>query len=185
MSESNQGPVPPEAVGVLKAFMEAAGRGDENAMKTCVTRKTIEGGNLTATPPGMTLTMGEPTMEGERVVIPVRGDAPGAPAGSPVMELPCLIVKEDGQWKFDLSGSVDRMLGGSLDALVGQLASTMATAMEGVGEAMAEGLKAAFGGETQPAASDEPKELPAPAEEKPAGESKPGKARRCKRKNCE
>ncbi|MDD4889014.1 MAG: hypothetical protein PHU85_03720 [Phycisphaerae bacterium] len=171
MSESNQVSVPREAIQVLEAFMEAAGRGDEKAMSAFVTRKTIEGGNLTATSPDMKLTMGQPTMEGEMVVIPVRGDAPGAPAGSPVMELPCLIVKEDGQWKFDLAGSVDRMLGGSLESMVGQLASTMATAMEGVGEAMAEGLKAAFGGETQPAASDEPKELPAPAEEKPAGGS--------------
>lgn len=95
--------------------------------------------------------------------------------------MPCLIVREEGQWKFDLPGSMDRLFGGGLDAMVQQLASTMATAMEGVGQAMAEGLKEAFGGMSgeAPAASDEapapPAELPAP---KPSQPKRKGRAQK-------
>jgi uncharacterized protein YqcC (DUF446 family) len=150
--------VPAEAVQVLTSFLAAADRKDEAGMKACLSRKTLESGTFNnAGPEDMNLVMGEATLEGDMVVIPLRGTPKGAPADAPaVMELPCLIVKEDGQWKFDLSSSVDRMMGGSLQNIVETLGTAMAGAMEGIGKAMSEGLSQAFGESAPAAATDQP-----------------------------
>jgi hypothetical protein len=67
--------------------------------------------------------------------------------------MPCLVIQEDGKWKFDLAHSMERMMSGSLAPLVEGLGK----AMEGIGQAMAEGMEKAFegigqalGGETAP-----------------------------------
>ena len=105
-------PIPAQAKQVLQAFLDASLRKDEKAMRACVTRHTLESGQLnSAGPEGVTLAMGEPQQEGEQWVIPVKAVPIGAPEGTPpVMEMPCLMVEEDGQWKFDLVGTAERMM---------------------------------------------------------------------------
>jgi len=61
-----------------------------------------------------------------------------------VMRMPGLMVREDGEWKFDMATTQQRMMTG-LDAALGQMAGALGQAMEGVGEAMATGLREAFG----------------------------------------
>jgi hypothetical protein len=62
-----------------------------------------------------------------------------------MLDMPCILVKEDGLWKVDLVGTIDRMMGGSFQAAAGQIATAMSEVMEGVGTALAEGLSQAFG----------------------------------------
>ncbi|MDQ7779361.1 MAG: hypothetical protein RDV41_06585 [Planctomycetota bacterium] len=143
------GAVPAEAKNVLQKFLDAAERKDMETMRGCVNRATLESGKLdAAASEGMTFVMGDARMEDDKVIIPIRSYLPDAPKSSPpVMELPALMVKEDGQWKFDLKGSVDRLLGG-VENVMEQVAGAVAQVMEGVGTAMAEGLSKAFGDAT-------------------------------------
>ena len=149
--------IPPEAVGVLKAFLDAAQRRDEEAMKACLDRRTLESGQFrNAGPEDTRFILGEPFMEGEQVIIPAKAYPNDAPAdAAPVMEMACQIVKEDGQWKFDLAGTVERMFGGDLGKVVEQVTTAMADAMKGVGEAISEAIGGAFGG-TQAAGEEQP-----------------------------
>lgn len=142
-----EGTVPAEAIQVLRAFLEAAERKDEEKMKACLNRRTIESGSFSNSgPEGVRFVLGEAVMEGEVAVIPVNGVPLGAADDSPpAMEMSCLVVKEDGQWKFDLSGTVARMMGGDLGKAVEEMTSAMGQAMEGIGKAISEGLSAAFG----------------------------------------
>ncbi|MCG3177939.1 MAG: hypothetical protein BIFFINMI_00262 [Phycisphaerae bacterium] len=133
-----------DAARVLQTFLDAGMRHDEETMKACVTRGTLESGNMKAdaSPEGATCTMGRPQPDGEGFLIPVALYQPDTPPGGPpMMELPCLMVREEGQWKFDLGASMERLLGGSLE----QIAGAMAGAMEGIGQAIADGFREAFG----------------------------------------
>ena len=165
--------VPAEAIQVLKNFLAAAERKDEPAMKACLSRRTLESGTFNnAGPEGVNFILGEATLEGDKVVIPLRGVPIGGPAdAAAVMELPCLMVKEEGQWKFDLSASVERMMGGSLETVVETLTTAMAGAMEGIGKAMTEGLSQAFGEGSPPAGDPTTKpdnDLPPPSADAPS-----------------
>jgi hypothetical protein len=138
----------------LHAFLDAGLRHDEEAMKKCVTRQSLESGqvDVSATPDGMEFVTDNDHMEGETAVIGVRAFPAGTPHdATPAMEMPCLLVREDGQWKIDLVATIDRMMGGSFEAMAGQMATAMGEAMEGVGKALADGFSQAFG-ENSPAA---------------------------------
>ncbi|MFI5377951.1 MAG: YqcC family protein [Tepidisphaerales bacterium] len=131
------------AVQVLQTFLDASLRKDEPAMKACLTRKTLESGQMNNEgPEGVKYVLGEAQLEGENVVIPMKAVPIDAPADAPpAMEMACVMVKEDGAWKFDLLTTVERMMGGGLGAAMEQVASKM-------GEALAGGLSAAFGQES-------------------------------------
>jgi hypothetical protein len=104
-----------QAKKALQAFFDAAVCQDDSAMRARVTRRTLESGDLdgTSAPEAMNFVVDEPRMEGQRMVIDVRGFLIGAPEGAgPAMELPCLMVLEDGQWKFDLAATGERMTAG-------------------------------------------------------------------------
>jgi len=137
-----------EAVGVLQNFLDAGLRRDEEAMKACLTRKTLESGHVDAGGfEGMRFVMGDARTEGKQVVIPLQAFPKDAPAGAPpVMEMACLMVKEKAQWRFDLAGTMERMMGGALDTTVEQVATTMADAAAGVAQAVADGLGQALAG---------------------------------------
>ncbi len=171
-----------EAKKVLDAFLDASLRRDKRAMRACVTRRTLKSGHLDSSPEGVTFVVGDARAEGEEVIFPVKAFQVGAPKGAePVMELPCRMTKEDGRWKFDLAGTVERMTAGIEQAMgqaMGQVATAMSAAMEGVGKAMAEGLSEAFGKEapeaTEPAQSwDDAPLTPAPEEFLPVQEMQP------------
>lgn len=170
--------VPAEALAVLRAFLDAGARQDEAAMRACLSKSTLESGsfNPSAAPQGLAFEVGEARREGAVVVADVSGREAGAAAGTPpALTLPCVLVEEDGAWKVDLKASMDRMFGGSVEEALESMVGTMAEAMKGVGEALAEGLSQAFsseGGDPAPiprtwedAASD-----PAPEEVLPSPE---------------
>lgn len=146
--------VPPEAIQVLSAFLDAAQRRDEEGMKRCLNRRTIESGQFrNSGPENVRFVFGDAFMEGEQAVVPVKAYLIDGPADAPpAMEMACLIVKEDGAWKFDLAGTVDRMLGGDLGKAVEQ----MTTAMEGVGKAISEAMGSAFGEAERPEQEEPP-----------------------------
>jgi hypothetical protein len=144
-----------QATKVLETFMAAGTRHDEPAMRACLNRRTIESGNMDAAggPEGMRFVLDNQHTEGEQLVIRARAfPVDSKDDTSPALELACLMVKEDGQWKFDLAGSVDRMMGsGGLEKVVEQMTTAIGDAMKGVGEALSAGLQQAFG-QTEPAA---------------------------------
>ena len=135
-----------DAGAVLRRFLDASASRDIEAMKGCLTRKSVESGQFHNAPEGVRFEMGEPVEEGELVVIPVEGipTDPNAPAAA-AMTLPCVMVIEEGVWRFDLLQTMDRLFGGSMQQAVEQVASAMSQAVEGVGQALAEGLRSAFG----------------------------------------
>lgn len=142
-----------EATRVLRTFMEAGLRRDEATMRACVTRSTLESGQMEPDggPEGVRFVLDDPQAEGDLLVIQARAFPLEAPEGTPpAFEMPCLMVKEDGQWKFDLDGSAERMMGGLTQAM-GEMATAMGDAMKGIGEALADGLQQAFGESTDDA----------------------------------
>jgi hypothetical protein len=149
------GDVPRAAIKTLESFLGASVRHDEAAMRACVTRQTLESGQMrNDAPEGFTFVMGEARMEGEIVLIPVTLTAPGAI--EPAMQMECVMTLEDGAWKVDLGAALDRMMRGPMAEAMEGMAAGMAQVVEGVGRALSE----AFGGA---AAGEEDEFLPLPA----------------------
>jgi hypothetical protein len=135
--------VPGEAIQTLVAFFNASLRHDESAMRACVTRQTLESGQMrNDSPEGFTFALGEAKMEGENAIIPVALTPPGATESA--MRMECVMTLEDGAWKVDLGAALDRMMGGPMANAMESMAAGMAQAMEGVGRALSD----AFGGAT-------------------------------------
>jgi hypothetical protein len=135
--------VPREAIHALETFLGASLRHDEAAMRACVTRQTLESGQMrNDAPEGFTFSLGEAKMEGGNVIIPMALTPPGAT--EPATRMECVMTLEDGDWKVDLGAALDRMLRGPMAEAMEGMAAGMAQAMEGVGLAISE----AFGGAT-------------------------------------
>lgn len=129
------------AVRTLKAFLDANRRRDEEGMRACLTRKTLESGAFTGpNAPDATYVMEEPQVDGDRVILPLKVVPEGAPPEA-AMTLPCILVEEEGAWKFDLAATMERAFGGVMETAVEQVAGAMSQAMEGVATAM----QSAFG----------------------------------------
>ncbi len=157
------GPSAPDcaaARAALEAFLDAGNRHDEAAMRALVSKRTLEGGHLDASagPEGVRFVTSEPRVEGGQVVIDAQAYPTDAPDGTPpVMVMPCRMVQEDGAWKFDLAGTLEGMMGdveAAMEQAVGQVAGALSEAMEGVGQAMADGFREAFGEGGAPAVED-------------------------------
>ena len=135
------------AIKVLQAFLDASLRKDEQAMKACLTRKTLESGQMNSDgPEGVKYILGDAQIEGDKVIIPMKAVPIEAEEGAPAaMEMACVMVKEQGEWKFDLATTMERLMGGGLGAAMEQIASKMTEAMQGVGEALSSGMQAVFG----------------------------------------
>ena len=136
---------PDEAIDTIRAFMDANRLQDEAGMRACLSRNTLESGSFSG-PDGHPTDyyLGEPRREGDHFVVPVRMVPPGAGEDSEeFMDLPCVVVDEDGALKFDLAATMDLAFGGDLEDAVDEMAGAMAEAMDGVGEALGE----AFGTE--------------------------------------
>jgi hypothetical protein len=138
----SQSQVPPEAIKTLQNFLDASLRKDKPAMEALLTKQSLASGTFNGQgPEGLRLVMGEAKMEGDKALINVKGFPLEAPeAGEPAMTMPCLLVQEDGHWKFDLMATMERMLGGSLETVMTQLAEGMGQAMEGIGQALSEAM---------------------------------------------
>ncbi len=135
------------AIEVLRRFLDASLREDEQAMKACLSRQTLESGQMNSDgPEGVKYILGDAQIEGDHVVIPMKAVPIDAGEGAPAaMEMACIMVREDGAWKFDLATTMERLMGGGLGTMMEDVASKMAEAMQGMGEALATGLGAAFG----------------------------------------
>jgi hypothetical protein len=155
--------VPPEALDVLRSFLDAGLRRDEPAMRACLTKKTLEAGQFDgSSPQGVRYVFGAAAMEGEAAVVPVRafaleGPAEGDPAAVPVMEMPCVMVQEEGQWKFDLVATTERMFSGGLETAMSDTVAALGTAMEGITQQLGDVMREAFGGSSS---GDEKKDAP-------------------------
>ena len=135
---------PSSPVEIVQAFIKAAAFDrDEEAVKKLVTKASAAQGNFNPPPDAheMTITLGEPTQEGDEWVVPMTIANPKDPS-QPDMKMPMTLTIEDGQWKIDMIRTMDRMFGGSMEKVM----DGMVDALKGVGEAMAEGMKQAFDG---------------------------------------
>ena len=141
MSESL---TPDQATAIIKAFIQAAAFDrDEEAVKKMVTKASAEQGNFSPPPDAheMTITLDPATQEGEEWVVPLTITDP-KDTSKPPMKMPMTLTVEEGQWKINMIRTMDRLFGGSMEAVM----DGMVDALKGVGETMAEGLKQAFDG---------------------------------------
>jgi len=144
--------VPQEAVTVLKSFLDAMQRSDMAGMTACITRKSLESAQFSGPPEGVRFVMGDGQMEDGQAIIMLKGYPLDAPAdGEPMMQMPTVLVQEDGQWKVDINATTDRMMGGAMQDAMEQIADGMSQAVDAVGAAMSD----AFGGST-PSGEDDP-----------------------------
>lgn len=139
-------PIPDGASQVIRTFVAAGKRGDVEAMKACLTKNTLESGCFRGeNPPGVDFVPQEPRREDGRIIVPLKvvpeGSGPDAEA---LDELPCVVVEEDGAWKFDLAATLDLKMGGMQQAME-QAMAQMGEAMSGAMSGMAEAMQAAFG----------------------------------------
>lgn len=149
------------ALATLRRFVEANARQDNDAMKACLTRASLESGNFSgSTPPGVEFRLDAPEDEGGRVVIPLRVHSTEAPPDAPPLDtLRCVMVEEDGEWKFDLLSTMSPMMEQmeqAMTAAMGQLGEAMGEAFQAVGEAMGAALGAGSGGELTSVFTGEP-----------------------------
>jgi uncharacterized protein YqcC (DUF446 family) len=128
-------------------------------MRTCLSRNTLESGGFSGNgPENVTFQLGEPSWEGEGIIVPVTGTPnPPAPDAEPPpeafpspapLQLTAILVREEGEgggWKLDLAATMDRMMGGSMEQTMNQLADTMSQAVGAIGSAFSEGMQQAFG----------------------------------------
>jgi hypothetical protein len=147
--------VPSDAIQVINDFLDASQRKDMKAMEACLTRQSLESGQFNGSgPEGVRMAVGETHMEGELAVVTVGTfplDAP--PDNPPVMQMPCILIQENGQWKFDLAATMERMMSGVLNSAVAQVADGMSQAMDKLGHALGDALggsATAAAGETDP-----------------------------------
>jgi len=143
-------PDEPGPRGVLLRMMIAIASNDFKTASALVTEKSRKMEQSPAGPEGdLQVMLGEATQEGEFTIIP------GATkAGGQEMVVPFHIIKEEGEWRVDMATTIDKMMGGLMEAMGGMmetamsgLAEGMGKAMEGIGEAMQAGLG---GGYTSP-----------------------------------
>lgn len=151
--------VPPEGIRVLEAFIDAGKRQDLDGMKACLSRSTLESGNFNGDgPTGVDFFIGEPRLEGGKPVVPLRVVAEGAgPEGETIDELPCIMVEEDGAWKFDLDATMSLKMGDIQD-MMEEVGKQMGEALGGIAEGIANAFSEAFGSDEAPNWSDAPDE---------------------------
>ena len=147
--------VPSQAIEVLGAFLDASHRNDMAGMTGCLTRQSRESGQPLSPPEGLRFAIGESHMEGVQAVITIKGFPLDGPADAPpAMELPCLLVQEEGLWKIDISATMERMMGQLTDAMQ-QVAQGMGKAMEQVGQAISTALSGGAGSGSDDASWDQ------------------------------
>lgn len=135
------------ALATLRAFTDANARADEAAMRAVLTRSTLDSGNFSGPMPAdITFSFGEPEDDDQgRVVIPMAAAPPGEPADSEMaMLLRCILIEEDGVWKFDLEATMHDQMAAA-EAAFRELGDQIGQAMGGAMEAIGEGLVQALG----------------------------------------
>ena len=138
------------ATAVLRAFVEANARQDEEAMKACLSEGTLAAGGFSGPMPAAIETrLGEPEGEDDqgRVIIPLYLHQAGAPEGSaPMDEMKCVMVEEKGAWKFDLETTMAAEMQ-QVDEMMQQVGQALGEAIGGVMGAVGDAFEGAFGGD--------------------------------------
>ncbi len=133
------------ATRVLQSFIDANGRQDAAAMIACLTRSTLEAGGFSGpTPPNVQFKIGDAAEVDGNITIPMHVMPVGDPDAPVLDTLQCVMVEEDGQWKFDLLATIGPQMAAveaAMDEAMGALGDAMGQAMGAVGDAMS----AAFG----------------------------------------
>lgn len=136
--------------GTLLKMMIAIASNDLSTASALVTEKSRKMEQAPSGPEGdLEVVLGEETQDGEYTIIP------GATkSGGQEMTVPFYIIKEEGEWRVDMATTIDKMMGGLMEAMggmmeqaMGGLAEGMSKAFEGMGEALQSGLS---GGYTSP-----------------------------------
>ncbi|HEY4329413.1 MAG TPA: hypothetical protein VGN88_06735, partial [Phycisphaerae bacterium] len=157
MSEPSQR-APDAAIQIIQKFIDASLKHDMDTMRTCLSRNTLEAGGLGEGTDGVRYTLGESSMEGDIAIVPIHTFPADSPSDSPpAMVLPAMVIREDGTWKFDLASTMDRLMTGTMQAAISQVADTMGQAMEGIGQAMSQAF-----GESPSSPQNQWLESPAP-----------------------
>ncbi|MCE7974940.1 MAG: hypothetical protein DYG92_11565 [Leptolyngbya sp. PLA1] len=132
-----------DAMAVLRRFVEANAHQDVPAMMGCLSRGTLESGGFSGPMPGaFRFEFGDAESQGEQIIIPMTvlapGESPDTPP-TPVMSMRCIMVQEDGDWKFDLASTMQPQMEAMESAMMEamqQVGSAMGEAMGAMGEAL-------------------------------------------------
>jgi hypothetical protein len=147
ISGGNPGKSPRQAVeGFLKYTVDTP---NLEKAKLHLTKRSVASGSLdaAAVPPGSTYTLGAEEADelGRRIPVSVR--SPGDGGAAQEMTVQVIVIEEEGDWKIDLPATLDRMMGGAMNAMgqmmgdaLGAVGQAMSTAMTGVTQALATGM---------------------------------------------
>ena len=128
----------PGARGAVARFLDACAREDESAARAVLTAGSQDGFNIHAGPTGdISARLGEEAEDGDFRLVPVTLGADGEE-----QEMPFLVREEEGEWRVDMSATMERVMGFDPEDLVESMGQAMAGGMEAMGEALAGGFQA-------------------------------------------
>lgn len=145
-----------DAMAVLRRFVDANAAQDVAGMMKCLSKNTLESGGFSGPMPGeFRFEFGEAEEQAPSVIIPMTVLAPGETPDTPpvpVMAMRCIMVQEEGEWKFDLASTMqpqmEAMESAMMDAMQ-QVGNAMGEAMGAMGAAMGEALGGTTDGEPE------------------------------------
>ncbi|CAG0976953.1 hypothetical protein PHYC_01555 [Phycisphaerales bacterium] len=136
------------ALAALRAFTDANASGDVVGMMKLLSRSTLEAGGFSGPMPSdFQFAFGEPEAVDGAVVVPMEARPGGVgPESDPVMAMRCIMVEEDGAWKFDLAATMQPQME-AMEAALREAGEQLGEAMGGAMSAMGEAIAGAMGGE--------------------------------------
>jgi len=129
---------------VTQAFWEAGKAGDSELARTYVSRASMATINDSdGDPATRDFTLGAIEVDGDKAQVETTLSDWGDD-GPTTVSFDTHVVKEGGEWKIDLDGTMGSMMGAVLGASVGAMAEAMGQAMQGAMEGMAESMEKEF-----------------------------------------
>jgi hypothetical protein len=145
-------PADPGPSGTVARMLEAQVSNDTEGMKASVTEATLKMGRPTVPGKDLVAHIGAATADGDRHVVPCKMSADGNE-----QEIAFVVVTENGGLRVDMNATIERMMGVSMTDLgammeegMKQMAEGMSTAMQGLGEGIAEAFGASEPAEQSP-----------------------------------
>lgn len=138
-----------DALATLQRFLDANDRRDVDAMRACLTQSSLSGFSGEG-PADVRYDIGTPVLQGERVIIPMRvSPRDGGPDAPVLAEMPCVMVQEDGAWKFDLAATMAPQEA-MMEQALREMGQQIGQAMEQMGKAIGSALDGSADGQTPP-----------------------------------
>ena len=136
--------------GVLVKFVTAMATNDVELAQSMMTQKSREMPRGGSGPQGdVAVTFGPSEPSGEFTVIPAELNADGQG-----ITLPVHMVREQGEWRVDMATTMDKLMGGLMEAMGGMMEQAMGGLAEGIGKAM-EGMGEVMRGAFEEAGASE------------------------------